>query len=182
MINLTQHDSQWGNIKLGTSSRYTIASDGCFITSLAMLSYSTPDVVNEKMIKEGGYSNKCLVNSGKVESILGIPYKGRKSASYEPTVPCIAEVDYNPSTASKEQHFVVCLGFKGSDGHYVLKDPLYNTNQSLSRYGGKVVSWRMFEEVKPEAQDITEDLEAAQTALKVVQEHLESIEDIINSK
>lgn len=138
MIHLSQSDKRWGKIQLGTCNR-TISSDGCFITSLAMLLYTTPDKVNEKLKAEGGYFKGCLLDSDKASKILGIKYEGK--TVNVPNFPCVVEVDYS-TRPGKQQHFAVWLGHED-----LIIDPIDGKKVDYkSRYKDRIVSWRLFHE------------------------------------
>jgi len=122
MIKFLQTDPKWGNEKLGYSQT-TISANGCFVTSLAMLSDTPPNFVNNQLKNKNGFSgaSKNLVISEKAADILNLEYHG-KSAS-KPSYDTIAEV-YVP----KGQHFIVVL----ADGTQV--DPLGKGNYKIKNY------------------------------------------------
>jgi hypothetical protein len=69
---LSQRDPRWANKKLGTSN-VTIGGYGCFITSIAYVIGTTPDVVNERMKAVKGYQDGNLVIWSKIpEAFPGI--------------------------------------------------------------------------------------------------------------
>jgi hypothetical protein len=134
--NLYQNDEKWKNTKLGNSSE-TIGGWGCLLTSVTMMlngiGYSeTPETVNEKMKKAGGFQGAFFIPSV-------LPYVWPNSA-YRDMQPCesspapiaqidaaiaagkpvILQVDWNKQ-AGIQTHFVLIKEKKGND--YVLYDP-----------------------------------------------------------
>lgn len=71
MTIVSQRDSKWSGVKLGTSS-VTIGSHGCTITALGYLVGLTPDKVNERLIAVSGYANTNLVIWSKVAEAIGV--------------------------------------------------------------------------------------------------------------
>ena len=138
--NLYQNDEKWKNTKLGNSSE-TIGGWGCLLTSVTMMlngiGYSeTPETVNEKMKKAGGFQGAFFIPSV-------LPYVWPNCA-YRDMQPCegsfpvsqidsaiaagkpvILQVDWNKQ-AGIQTHFVLIKEKKGND--YVLYDPY--------KYGG----------------------------------------------
>ena len=139
--NLYQNDDKWKAIKLGNSNE-TIGGWGCLLTSVTMMlngiGYSeTPDTVNEKMKKAGGFQGAFFIPSV-------LPYVW-PNASYRDMQPCenspapiaqidaavgagkpvILQVDWNKQ-AGIQTHFVLVKEKKGND--YILYDPY--------KYGG----------------------------------------------
>jgi len=103
---LQQRDPRWANIKLGFGTT-TIGSHGCFLTDLSMMAGITPDKANE-ILKKAGAFNKDLIISDKAAKALGLEYyPPPRSEAFNCSHTCIAEVDFNPATTTKEQHFVV---------------------------------------------------------------------------
>jgi hypothetical protein len=138
---LYQNDEKWKNTKLGNSNE-TIGGWGCLLTSVTMMlngiGYKeTPETVNEKMKKAGGFQGAFFIPSV-------LPYVWPNSA-YRDMQPCetspapiaqidaalaagkpvILQVDWNKQ-AGIQTHFVLVKEKKGND--YVLYDPY--------KYGG----------------------------------------------
>ena len=134
--NLYQNDEKWKNTKLGNSNE-TIGGWGCLLTSVTMMlngiGYNeTPDTVNEKMKKAGGFQGAFFIPSV-------LPYVW-PNAAYRDMQPCenfpaptalidaavaqgkpvILQVDWNKQ-AGIQTHFVLVKEKKGDD--YVLYDP-----------------------------------------------------------
>ena len=111
---LSQRDSRWKNIKLGTSDT-TIGGYGCTITCISMILGTTPDVVNERIKTVNGYAEGNLVIWSKLEEAFpGIKIK--RVWSYDNTdvlanVPnVLVEVDGKPIGGYR--HWVVYIGNK----------------------------------------------------------------------
>ena len=134
--NLYQNDEKWKNTKLGNSSE-TIGSWGCLLTSVTMLlngiGYNeTPDTVNEKMKKAGGFQGALFMPSV-VPYIWGncvyrdmqpCESSARPIAQIDAAVaagkPVILQVDWSKQ-AGTQTHFVLVKEKKGND--YILYDP-----------------------------------------------------------
>src|ERR1044071_937377 len=139
--NLYQNDEKWKNVKLGNSNE-TIGSWGCLMTSVTMMlngiGYNeTPETVNEKMKKAGGFQgalfmpsvlpyvwSNCLYRDMQpCES--SVPPIAQIDAAVAAGKPVILQVDWNKQ-AGTQTHFVLVKEKKGND--YVLYDPF--------KYGG----------------------------------------------
>jgi hypothetical protein len=139
--NLYQNDEKWKNAKLGNSNE-TIGGWGCLLTSVTMMlngiGYDeTPETVNEKMKKAGGFQGAFFIPSL-------LPYVWPKCA-YRDMQPCenspapiaqinaavragkpvILQVDWNKQ-AGIQTHFILVKEKRGDD--YVVYDPY--------KYGG----------------------------------------------
>lgn len=121
------------------SCKDTIAQSGCFITSLCNLalnlntSKKTPPELNKWLIKNGGYSDGCLLNSAKGAEGVGLVSKGRTGINPEHI--CICETDHWKSKGVPQHFFVY------SDGQVIDpldKEPTWKKNQY------KIVSYRVF--------------------------------------
>ena len=134
--NLYQNDEKWKNVKLGNSSE-TIGSWGCLLTSVTMMlngiGYNeTPETVNEKMKKAGGFQGALFMPSmipyvwanalyrdmQPCES--SIPPIAQIDAAIAAGKPVVLQVDWNKQ-AGTQTHFVLVKEKKGND--YVLYDP-----------------------------------------------------------
>src|SRR6266540_5538161 len=139
--NLYQNDEKWKNVKLGNSNE-TLGSWGCLLTSVTMMlngiGYNeTPETVNEKMKKAGGFqgalfmpsvlpyvwSNALYRDMQPCES--SIPPIAQIDAAIAAGKPVILQVDWNKQQGT-QTHFVLVKEKKGND--YVLYDPY--------KYGG----------------------------------------------
>jgi hypothetical protein len=134
--NLYQNDEKWKNTKLGNSSE-TVGGWGCLLTSATMvlngIGYSeTPETVNEKMKKAGGFQGAFFIPSVLPYVWPNCAYRDMQPCESSPAPiaqidaalaagkPVILQVDWNKQ-AGIQTHFVVVKEKKGSD--YVLYDP-----------------------------------------------------------
>src|SRR5687768_612171 len=139
--NLYQNEEKWKNTKLGNSSE-TIGGWGCLLTSVTMvlngIGYNeTPETVNEKMKKAGGFQGAFFIPS--VVPMIwpncayrdmqpcesSIPPIAQIDAAVAAGKPVILQVDWNKQTGI-QTHFVLVKEKKGND--YILYDPY--------KYGG----------------------------------------------
>ena len=139
--NLYQNDEKWKNVKLGNSNE-TIGGWGCLLTSVTMMlngiGYSeTPETVNEKMKKAGGFQGAFFIPSVLPYVWPNCAYRDMQpcekspapiaeiDAALEAGKPVILQVDWNKQ-AGIQTHFVLVKEKKGND--YILYDPY--------KYGG----------------------------------------------
>jgi hypothetical protein len=139
--NLYQNDAAWKNTKLGNSSE-TIGGWGCLLTSVTMMlngiGYKeTPETVNEKMKKAGGFQGAFFIPSVLPFVWPNCAYRDMQPCENFPAPiaqidaavaqgkPVILQVDWNKQ-AGIQTHFVLVKEKKGDD--YVLYDPY--------KYGG----------------------------------------------
>ena len=139
--NLYQNDEKWKNVKLGNSSE-TIGGWGCLLTSATMMlngiGYNeTPETVNEKMKKAGGFQGAFFIPSVLPYIWPNCAYRDMQSCESYPAPiaeidqalaagkPVILQVDWNQQ-AGVQTHFVLVKEKKGND--YVIYDPF--------KYGG----------------------------------------------
>ena len=139
--NLYQNDEKWKNTKLGNSSE-TIGGWGCLLTSATMMlngiGYSeTPETVNEKMKKAGGFQGAFFIPSVLPFVWPNCAYRDMQPCESAPAPiaqidaavtagkPVILQVDWNKQTGI-QTHFVLVKEKKGND--YILYDPY--------KYGG----------------------------------------------
>ena len=139
--NLYQNDAQWKGTKLGNSSE-TIGGWGCLLTSVTMMlngiGYKeTPETVNEKMKKAGGFQGAFFIPSVLPFVWPNCAYRDMQPCESGPAPiaqidaavaqgkPVILQVDWNKQ-AGIQTHFVLVKEKKGDD--YVLYDPY--------KYGG----------------------------------------------
>ncbi len=133
--NLYQNDEKWKSIKLGNSSE-TIGSWGCLLTSVTMIlnaiGYNeTPETVNEKMKKAGGFQGALFMPSFLPYVWSNCAYRDMQpcessvpiaqiDAAVAAGKPVILQVDWNKQKGI-QTHFVLVKEKKGND--YVLYDP-----------------------------------------------------------
>jgi Bacterial SH3 domain/Peptidase_C39 like family len=139
--NLYQNDDKWKGTKLGNSNE-TIGSWGCLLTSVTMMlngiGYNeTPDTVNEKMKKAGGFQGAFFIPSVLPYVWPNCAYRDMQPCESSPAPiqqidaaiaagkPVILQVDWNKQ-AGIQTHFVLVKEKKGND--YILYDPY--------KYGG----------------------------------------------
>jgi len=139
--NLYQNDEKWKNAKLGNSSE-TIGGWGCLLTSVTMMlngiGYNeTPETVNEKMKKAGGFQGAFFIPSIVPLIWPNCAYRDMQPCESSPAPiaqidaavaagkPVILQVDWNKQ-AGIQTHYVLIKEKKGND--YVLYDPY--------KYGG----------------------------------------------
>ena len=123
MQNLSQRDSKWASIALGTSTNTTIGSHGCTITCIAMAAGVTPDEVNRRMNNAGAYANTNLVDWTKLQA--AIPWlqfewrnKGYSTDADNQRVKdaiakngfCLVEVDFDRIPTTNDRHWVLYIG------------------------------------------------------------------------
>ncbi len=138
---LYQNDEKWKNVKLGNSNE-TIGGWGCLLTSVTMMlngiGYNeTPETVNEKMKKAGGFQGAFFIPSVLPYVWPNCAYRDMQpcekspapiaeiDAALEAGKPVILQVDWNKQ-AGIQTHFVLVKEKKGND--YILYDPY--------KYGG----------------------------------------------
>jgi len=139
--NLYQNDEKWKNTKLGNSSE-TIGGWGCLLTSVTMMlngiGYNeTPETVNEKMKKAGGFQGAFFIPSVLPFVWPNCAFRDFQACENYPAPlaqidaavaagkPVILQVDWNKQ-AGIQTHFVLVKEKKGDD--YILYDPY--------KYGG----------------------------------------------
>ena len=133
---LYQNDEKWKNTKLGNSTE-SIGGWGCLLTSATMMlngiGYSeTPDTVNEKMKRAGGFQGAFFIPSILPYVWPNCAYRDMQSCESLPAPiaqidaaiaagkPVVLQVDWNKQTGI-QTHFVLVKEKKGND--YVLYDP-----------------------------------------------------------
>jgi PKD repeat protein len=138
-----QRWASWSGDQLGTCSPETIGTDGCAISSLAMVfSYYGSDVeppdMNEWLKQNNGYSGSCLV-------------KWDTAANYTENTQWIGSYDYSSVAADLDKikseldsgypviaevrlsgykHFLVITGYSG--GTFYINDPWYGDSSTIN--------------------------------------------------
>lgn len=112
MYRLSQRDSRWANIEVGTGGR-SIGQVGCTITCLAMIGNTTPDIVNQKLKAVNGYAQGNLVLWTKIKEALPQLQFLTRGYAYDNAVvaknlPCLVEVNGAPIGGFR--HWVVFIG------------------------------------------------------------------------
>ena len=133
--NLYQNDEKWKNVKLGNSTE-TIGGWGCLLTSATMMlngiGYNeTPDTVNDKMKKAGGFQGALFMPSFLPYIWPNCAYRDMQPCENSAPIaqidaavaagkPVILQVDWNKQVGI-QTHFVLVKDKKGDD--YILYDP-----------------------------------------------------------
>lgn len=147
----SQRDPKWANKKLGFGN-CTLGTDGCLVTSLAMLATyygkeTDPDRLNEDLKKVNGFSGALYIwkSISKIyEDIKNVrmiwtpdPVTDDQFSEIDEHLEggqlIILEVDWNPNTVAVENHFVLLIG-KSSNG-YDIADPWTGQLERLSKFG-----------------------------------------------
>jgi peptidoglycan hydrolase CwlO-like protein len=125
-----QRDGTWGSDPLD-GTKYTLASDGCLVTSMAMVlthyGYKdvTPVTINSNPNDFTAYAPAYLLTSIDVDGVTAT----RKSTAIDATLatgnPVIVGIDAYGGT-----HFVVLVS--GSKGNYIMKDPYITNGNDIS--------------------------------------------------
>lgn len=133
---LYQNDEKWKNVKLGNSSE-TIGSWGCLLTSATIILNSigyneTPETVNEKMKRAGGFQGAFFIPSVLPYIWPNCAYRDMQSCENYPAPiaqidqaiavgkPVILQVDWKQQVGV-QTHFVLVKEKKGDD--YSIYDP-----------------------------------------------------------
>jgi hypothetical protein len=137
----SQRDPRWRAIRLGFGDEQTtLGSDGCLITSLAMLAgayglFETPATLNEKLIalgKNAGFFGALFIWEAMPRVLPGLSARRRVDCRLVPAPlgeidaeltagrPVLIEVDMAPSP-QVDTHWVVVTGKQGDD--YLISDP-----------------------------------------------------------
>ncbi len=143
-----QRDSQWGSIALG-GSQYSIASDGCLLTSMAMI-YThyghrgvNPLTINSNPGNFASYNRayllKTITADGASSNRVGTDIDSELSAGR----PVIVGISYDGGPIA--DHFVVFVS--GSGGNYTMNDPFTPNGHNIS-FRGRYPTERIVEEDK----------------------------------
>lgn len=128
-----QRDSQWGGSALN-NSQYTLASDGCLVTSMAMV-YThyghrsvTPATINSNPSNFASYEpawlNKTIIADGTTASRISASIDDELSAGR----PVIVGISYDGGPYP--DHFLVLIS--GSGGNYQMNDPYTPNGHNIS--------------------------------------------------
>ncbi len=129
----SQNDPRWKNNRLGTSST-TIGWNGCLITCVAMVQKfygidTDPARLNTWLTQNGGYANENLLYWGKIPfpiatwvDCMDVPAPlSQIDACLDRGEPVIVHVDFVPSSAVINDHYVLLIG-KLANEDYVMID------------------------------------------------------------
>jgi len=126
-----QRDSQWGNIALNRT-QYSIASDGCLLTSMAMM-YThyghrnvTPVSINSDPNNFASYYPAFLKYTVTADGATSNRVGGYIDNTLASGNPVIVGIRY----ASGDTHFVVLTG--GSNGNYMMNDPFVPNGHQIA--------------------------------------------------
>lgn len=135
---LSQRDKKWSETLLGTSKTATIGGFGCTITCLAMISGLTPDEVNARLRRVGGFSQDTLIIWSKInEAIPWVKFVERVRTYDNDKVSqvisingfCLVEVDFDGKIESpNDHHWVLYLGDQR------MNDPWTGFSNATSKY------------------------------------------------
>jgi len=126
-----QRDSQWGNVALN-NTQYSIASDGCLLTSMAMI-YThfghknvTPLTINANASNFAAYYpaflNRTIVADGTTSSRISSEIDSELGSGR----PVVVGIKYS----NGDTHFVVLIS--GSGGNYIMNDPFVPNGHKIS--------------------------------------------------
>ncbi len=126
-----QRDSQWGNVSLNNTP-YTISSDGCLVTSMAMI-YThlghrsvTPLTINANSSNFAPYYpaflNRTIVADGTTTTRISSDIDSELNANR----PVVVGIRYS----NGDTHFVVLIS--GSNGNYTMNDPFVPNGHKIS--------------------------------------------------
>lgn len=189
----SQRDNRWGSILLGnnTISQYNIYNYGCLITSFGNYIGQTPAEVNthKDMFVAGGGDfiwSKCTsiglnnkYTSPRFEDAVPDSEIVKMKGFIDQGYPLITEVDFNPSTVSEEQHYVLIIGYD-DNGEFIILDPWTGSIVSLAVYGGvhrAMYMYRVYDKVLAfEGVDTSVDTCPAELAqVKAERDHLNDV-------
>ncbi|MCL5797231.1 MAG: cysteine peptidase family C39 domain-containing protein [Patescibacteria group bacterium] len=124
-----QRDSQWGNIALN-HTQYTIASDGCLVTSMAMVitHYGhkvTPLDINNNPSNFASYYPAYLLYTISVNGVTASRIGAQIDSILSSNNPVIVGIYAYGGT-----HFVVLTS--GSNGNYKMNDPFIENGHNIS--------------------------------------------------
>ena len=127
-----QRDSQWGNVSLN-HTQYSIASDGCLVTSMAMIythylhnNSVTPLTIDGNPSNFApyypAYLNRTIVANGTTSTRISSEIDSVLSSGN----PVVVGIRYS----NGDTHFVVLIS--GSNGNYTMNDPFTPNGHKIS--------------------------------------------------
>lgn len=145
-----QRDSQWGGMALGS---YSLASDGCLVTSMAMV-YThmgrrnvTPATINSDANNFASYERAWLLKTITADGLTTSRIHTDIDSELSAGRPVIAGISYDGGPLA--DHFLVLIS--GSDGNYMMNDPFTPNGRNIS-FRGRYPSSRIVEIEKVVAQ------------------------------
>ncbi len=138
---MSQRDSSYSGLRLGSCSGTTIGGYGCAITSLAMGLKSkgldtNPAKVNTELIKIKGYSGGCNLSWSSIPKLSNYKVSTAEitGSNVEKELqngnPVIARV--RGYFSSFPTHFVLIVG-KAASGKWIINEPYYGKQEELTR-------------------------------------------------
>ncbi len=131
-----QRDSQWGGNSLN-GTQYSLASDGCLVTSMAMI-YShyghkdvTPQSINSNSSNFGGIPAALLKYSITANGVSSQRIGAEIDSTLSGGNPVVVGISYDGG--SLPDHFIVLLS--GSGGSYMMNDPFTPNGHNISFRG-----------------------------------------------
>ncbi|HYM64867.1 MAG TPA: hypothetical protein VES68_00055 [Candidatus Sulfotelmatobacter sp.] len=131
-----QRDSQWGNNSLN-GTQYSLASDGCLITSMAMI-YThyghkdvTPQSINSVSSNFSGIPPALLKYSITANGVSSQRISAEIDSTLSGGNPVVIGISYDGGNLP--DHFVVLLS--GSGGNYMMNDPFTPNGHNISFRG-----------------------------------------------
>lgn len=151
VIPMSQRDPLWAGKPLGTGGGYTLGSAGCALLCATMVVSQieptiTPDVLQDGLLKVRGFNGPYIAWNmlpalfSQIRTGAMVNYSGPANMAEIRTAldlgPCPMWVDFNPSTARQETHFV--LGIEIVENDIYIIDPWLGAAGFLRyMYGGK---------------------------------------------
>jgi len=143
-----QRDSQWGGTSLN-GTQYTLASDGCLVTSMAMV-YThyghrdiTPQTINSVSSNFGGIPPALLRFDISANGISSHRVSSDIDSTLASGHPVIIGISYDGGGLA--DHFLVLIS--GSGGNYMMNDPFTPNGHNIS-FRGRYPSVRIVQYYK----------------------------------
>lgn len=131
-----QRDSQWGGLALN-GTQYSLASDGCLVTSMAMV-YThyghrnvTPVTINSDSSNFASYYPAYLLKRIRADGALSERQWNDIDGTLASGNPVIVGISYDGGSLA--DHFVVFVS--GSGGNYTMNDPFTPSGHNISFRG-----------------------------------------------
>lgn len=170
----SQRDPRWSGQRLGTVDGTTIGSDGCYVTSFAMLGkYFGHDInpaqLDDIFTNRGWYVKGNLMTDDNLQKAFpdcvyqqtfhyeSVPadLSKLKDLMTDPTVMVVLEVDFNPEKGGLQTHFVVCVDCDGTNVQ--IADPWTGTVHDIKTpYGAPKTTIQKFVVYKGKAPATTQ--------------------------
>jgi hypothetical protein len=112
MNQLSQRDPRWKNISLGFSS-LTIGMAGCLVTCLAMITNTTPFIVNKKLKAFNGFSGALVLWTSIQKAFPQLKFIWR--AKYYDNNAVLSQIKRNgfclvECLTFAGKHWIICIG------------------------------------------------------------------------